>query len=525
MGVGVGNCEVRRRRLASSVIGLDQTIATFVEVGQYDSLIGNLTISLASMVFSQGLADVPVTTGPPSPPPPLQPPSLPPASPPASPPRVSDNQTLIIVVVVAVLTGIVLIGILISSCTVLSRTKAALAMAQAAAQGLFRNADEPDDFCKPFNKEKPVLDLEPDLKSAEKALRQALMKGMSGKRERDLLAEQIEKLLVQLRKLRDSRCQDRPEILRQCRKKVEDSQVSTDMYNGVFKINLARTMTCPSLDAYKWAAKEVQRMLSDPPLCEQCQGDVADLYTEAINARGGALKLMKKLVAGDGRRLSLAPGVKPNHGGALTGVKLNIGGLKGISRICEKIVLQPEGTGGAKKICDVVRDMFVCDTMATVAELLTRVACCPGIELVRFKDRIATPSNGWRDALINYKVKGTDHICELQIVHAKMLEARAHFGGHEEYSRDRNAREILEYLGEPDRILLTVCVPPPLQQLQPKVATAPPAPPLRRLPTLGTLRRLQEQQESERRPSMCWLIRKVLRGGSNKVGSVAPQRY
>ena len=94
-------------------------------------------------------------------------------------------------------------------------------------------------------------------------------------RERDLLAEQIEKLLVQLRKLRDSRCQDRPEILRQCRKKVEDSQVSIDMYNGVFKINLARTMTCPSLDAYKWAAKEVQRMLSDPPLCEQCQGEGA----------------------------------------------------------------------------------------------------------------------------------------------------------------------------------------------------------------------------------------------------------
>lgn len=522
MGVGVGNCEVRRRRLASSVIGLDQTIATFVEVGQYDTLTGNLTMSLGSMVFSQGLADVPVTTGPPSPPPPLQPPSLPPASPPASPPTVSNNQTLIIVIVVALLTGIVLIGILISSCMDLRRSKAALAMARSAAQGLFRNADERDDFCQPFNKEKPVLDLEPDLRSAAKALNQALLKQMSGKRERDLLAEQIEKLLVQLRKLRDIRCQDRSEILRQCRKKAEDSQVSRDMYNGVFKINLARTMTCPSLDAYKWAAKEVQRMLSDPPLCEQCQSDVADLYTEAIKARSSATKLMKKLIAGDTRLLSLArPGAKPNHGGALTGVKLNGGGLKGISRICEKIVLQPEGTGGAKKICDVVRDMFVCDTMATVAELLTRVACYPGIELVRFKDRITTPSHGWRDALINYKVKGTpDHICELQIVHAKMLEARAHFGGHEEYSRDRNAREILEYLGEPERILLTVCVPPPLQQLQPKVAPASPAPPLRRL---HSLRRLQVQPESKRRPIMCWSIRRVLRGGSNKVGSVAPQ--
>lgn len=138
------------------------------------------------------------------------------------------------------------------------------------------------------------------------------------------------------------------------------------------------------------------------------------------------------------------------------------------SRICEKIVLQPDDTGGAKKICDIVRDMFECDNMATVATLLNRVAKCPEIEVVRFKDRVTNPSNGWRDALINYKVQGTTHICEVQIVHEKMLGARAHFGGHGEYGRDRNAREILEYLREPERESLPggLCSPPPLPPLQ-----------------------------------------------------------
>ena len=176
-------------------------------------------------------------------------------------------------------------------------------------------------------------------------------------------------------------------------------------------------------------------------------------------------------------------------------------------------MLQPEGSGGAKKICDIVRDMFECDNMATVAELLKRVANCPEIEVVRFKDRVTNHSNGWRDAMINYKVKGTDHdhICEVQIVHEKMLKARVHFGGHGEYGRDRNAREILEYLGEPEK---GTCNRTLLAPLQPRVAPA-------------VHQSVRHGLNGSGRARVPWALAKAASvihrlGRNSKVGSVAP---
>ena len=98
--------------------------------------------------------------------------------------------------------------------------------------------------------------------------------------------------------------------------------------------------------------------------------------------------------------------------------------------------------------------MFVCKTLSDMAELLDRIRESPDIEVVRFKDRIETPSGGWRDAMINFCVKDSaypDHICEVQIVHEKMALCRRKdgLGGHDEYARERNAREILEYLELP----------------------------------------------------------------------------
>ena len=120
-----------------------------------------------------------------------------------------------------------------------------------------------------------------------------------------------------------------------------------------------------------------------------------------------------------------------------------------------------EGRGGATEICDIVRDMFECATMEDVAKLLHSLRCMhfdKEIEIVRFKDRFFdTKTTGWRDAMINYRVpsaapelKGSEHICEVQIVHKKLLMCRDHsgLGGHDGYARERNASEFLEYLGE-----------------------------------------------------------------------------
>ena len=89
-----------------------------------------------------------------------------------------------------------------------------------------------------------------------------------------------------------------------------------------------------------------------------------------------------------------------------------------------------------------------------MAELLDRIRDSLDIEVVRFKDRIKNPSGGWRDAMINFCVTTSGcphHICEVQIVHQKMALCRRKdgLGGHDVYAQERNAREILEYLGLP----------------------------------------------------------------------------
>ena len=51
-------------------------------------------------------------------------------------------------------------------------------------------------------------------------------------------------------------------------------------------------------------------------------------------------------------------------------------------------------------------------------------------------------------------LKGNDHVCEVQICHKYLLQARNGLPGHVVYSRVRNAKELLESL-ELDRLLLS----------------------------------------------------------------------
>ena len=108
---------------------------------------------------------------------------------------------------------------------------------------------------------------------------------------------------------------------------------------------------------------------------------------------------------------------------------------------------------GAKCICDIVRMMFVCDSLSHMATLLDLITKSEKIKVLRFKDRIAEPAGGWRDAMINFTLPNCsdpDHICEVQIVHKKMAMCRRKdgLGGHDDYVLERSAREILEFLGE-----------------------------------------------------------------------------
>ena len=51
--------------------------------------------------------------------------------------------------------------------------------------------------------------------------------------------------------------------------------------------------------------------------------------------------------------------------------------------------------------------------------------------------------------MINFRFRngGSEHVCELQLVHRSMLTARKGLPGHDVYNRVRNAWELLEHVG------------------------------------------------------------------------------
>ena len=93
-----------------------------------------------------------------------------------------------------------------------------------------------------------------------------------------------------------------------------------------------------------------------------------------------------------------------------------------LTKMNSKLWHKHSSAPSAERICDIVRFMFVCKTMKDMATLLDQFRESKDIDVVRFKDRIKEPNGGWRDAMINFRVK--DHICEVQIVHQRMRDSR-----------------------------------------------------------------------------------------------------
>ena len=209
--------------------------------------------------------------------------------------------------------------------------------------------------------------------------------------------------------------------------------------------------------------------------------DSADGHNSIDSADGNRRRSVYQ--SGNGRRLEMAPLKMMRYAlmpPTMPLPHLSSWSLVRCSRACEKIVLQPgrsdqahsssrtrrvgiltrrasklsgtqqrtSGAGdsppGAKRICDIVRMTFVCQTFEEMATLLTRIRESSKIEVVRFKDRMQNPSGGWRDAMINFRLKDSDHICEVQIVHQKMALCRHKdgLGGHDEYARERKPTHV-----------------------------------------------------------------------------------
>lgn len=276
---------------------------------------------------------------------------------------------------------------------------------------------------RPLAKEKAVLDLAPTLAECESAVCNGLEDGVK------LLSAKLSELRAVQERLRDQMVQTEG-IVDTCNALIEDGKDSVALYDATFKI--VSKGDAIGVEEYKRAAAAAQAKCEQCAIeCRQGKKELAELYEEAVAARPAARAAMEAL-----NNLSRAQLQK-------------MGPLKRMSRASEKMVLEPGGgTDSAERICDIVRDMFECASMSEVAELLWLIVASPTIEIVRFKDRVANPSGGWRDAMINYRVRGSTHINELQIVHNKLLLMRKDMGGHETYSFERNAREVLEYMGK-----------------------------------------------------------------------------
>jgi len=304
-----------------------------------------------------------------------------------------------------------------------------------------------------------TLDQEPTLLEQAKALaeiEQAVCEKEAGARER--LEAQLKLLRAEQERLRDVRIQsiERSEPSAESAssgqpsrsmKKVQptnsysntkfhaviqEGQTVRTLYDAAFA-QLLNTETSSAMEEYRRAAAAMKTKVLGPDQCLQAIGNMAALYEEAVATRMPARNVMERL-------------------SGMTKAKLEpMGPLKRMSRVSEKVLLDPfinpRDPANAQRVCDIVRDMFKAKTMSDVAKVMHLMIRCDEIELLRFKDRFDQPSGGWRDAMINYRLKGSKHVCELQISHNKMAIMREQMGGHKAYGCERNAREILEYVG------------------------------------------------------------------------------
>jgi hypothetical protein len=121
--------------------------------------------------------------------------------------------------------------------------------------------------------------------------------------------------------------------------------------------------------------------------------------------------------------------------------------LKGIWRIIEKIELRKEPSESCATICDVVRGAISANSIAALAAVYERMQTNERIKIVRVKNRLKQANDsGWADCLINFVFNDdpAEHICEVQLVHNKMMLVRKNMGAHSSYSFFRTANELLE---------------------------------------------------------------------------------
>merc|ERR1712032_1341513 len=125
-------------------------------------------------------------------------------------------------------------------------------------------------------------------------------------------------------------------------------------------------------------------------------------------------------------------------------------GMKGIYRVLEKGVFKynddPTGALDLGQVRDLVRGSIIDLTMLGLASIGAHILASDKVTVCRVKDRFNNPSAaGWTDMLVNFYFNDDPgkHVCELQLIHFKMLSQRTTQEGHGAYNVFRAASELL----------------------------------------------------------------------------------
>ena len=136
-------------------------------------------------------------------------------------------------------------------------------------------------------------------------------------------------------------------------------------------------------------------------------------------------------------------------------IDIKVAPLKSLERAFEKTAMKKadDNRFDSDRLLDLVRGMLVFQTMEGVAAALEALENSKelGWTVVRIKNRMRKPTGGgWADVLLNLTKNDDNHkfICELQLVHKKMLVTREELGGHDAYDDFRTAGEFLELVQE-----------------------------------------------------------------------------
>jgi hypothetical protein len=212
-----------------------------------------------------------------------------------------------------------------------------------------------------------------------------------------------------------------------------------------------------ALTEYSELVGKMRPLLENPSITRQPQSSLLELYVKAATIKPIFDAVIQTIAEEFKMLMERSLDVKGT---------MNVqscAALKNTSRMTEKSQLKGVPPGNMAGVKDIVRVMLVGNNMTDVnhiIQIITGMHIDGQLEIVNVKDRFMTniSPGGWRDLMLNVVLAdatGNKHICEIQISHKTMLNARTEMNGHAIYNRVRNSLEMMtKSRGSTDAALL-----------------------------------------------------------------------